>query len=47
VWIPLRDGDRAFGLYSDDAAAATLACALGLWADTAASMGDDGSADDG
>lgn len=30
------------GWYSDVAAAAILACAATLWADTAASMGDDG-----
>lgn len=46
TWDGLPGHVRDAGMYSDVAAAAILACAATLWADTAASMGDDGSGDD-
>lgn len=37
-WDGLKGGPPAGGAYSDAAAAAILATALGLWADTAAAL---------
>jgi hypothetical protein len=39
-WDGLTGGAPADGVYSDVAAAAILSTALGLWADTAARMGE-------